>query len=86
MTLWDAIVGPSSVQRYLAGKFGDQLDEVCSAMEDLAQAFEPQDLAEQAYGLYEQFRPQIARGTRGWGQAGDLDLELVRSLAPKTQK
>jgi hypothetical protein len=77
----DTVVDPSAAQRYLAGKFGDRLDEVRSAMEDLARAYEPKELAERAYGLYERFRPQIAGGTRGWGQAGDLDLDLVRSLA-----
>lgn len=55
-------------------------------MEDLAGAYEPQDLTEQAYSLYERFRPQIASDTRGWGQAGDLDLDLVRSLARQAQK
>jgi hypothetical protein len=79
----DAVVEPAPVQRYQAGKFGDRLDEVRSAMDDLARTYEPQDLAERAYGLYEQFRPQIAGGTRGWGQAGDLDLDLVRSLVGK---
>jgi hypothetical protein len=79
----DAVVDPAPVQRYVAGKFGDRLDEVRSAMEDLARTYEPQDLAERAYRLYEQFRPRIAGGTRGWGQAGDLDLDLLRSLAKK---
>lgn len=79
----DKVVDPASAQRYLAGKFGEDLDAVRSAMEELARAYEPQDLAEKAYSLYEQFRPAIAAGTGGWGQKGDLDLDLIRSLAGK---
>jgi hypothetical protein len=30
--------------------------------------------------LYEQFRPEIARGKCGWGQQGDLDLSRIASL------
>jgi len=36
-----------------------------------------------SYGLYERFRPQIARGEAGWGQKGELKLELLRSLAKR---
>jgi hypothetical protein len=36
-----------------------------------------------AYPLYEQFRPEIPEGTKGWGAKGELDLGLVASLAPK---
>jgi hypothetical protein len=78
----DRPVEPDKVRRYLGGKFGDDLDRVREAMRELAGAFEPDDLEEAAYGLYEQFRPQIARGRRGWGQKGELDLGFIRSLAP----
>lgn len=77
----DKVVDAASAERYLAGKLGDDLERVLAAMQALAAAFEPQELAERAYGLYEQFRPEIAGGTRGWGQAGDLDLDKVRGLA-----
>lgn len=76
----DRIVEPESVQRYLDGKFGDDLPAARAAMEALAAAFDPDDLAEQAFGLYEQFRPQIPPGRRGWGAKGILDLDAVRAL------
>ena len=38
-------------------------------------------LAEEAYALYESFRPSIPAGKRGWGAAGVLDLGRVRALA-----
>ncbi|MBM4036451.1 MAG: hypothetical protein FJ291_32345 [Planctomycetes bacterium] len=75
-------IDPASVQRYLASKFGERLAAVESAMKGLAAAFSPDKLAEAAYGLYERFRPQIAPGRRGWGQAGELDLALILSLKP----
>jgi len=77
----DKPIDPAGVQRYLEGKFGDALDPVRQAMEELARAFEPDDLADAAYGLYEKFRPKIAAGRRGWGQKGVLDLDLIRSMA-----
>ncbi len=69
------------MRKYLGGKFGDDLEAVRDAMRDLTEAFDPEELAGAAYGLYEQFRPKIARGKRGWGQKGVLDLDLIRSLA-----
>jgi hypothetical protein len=57
------------------------LADVQAAMEALAKAYTPDRLAPQAYALYEQFRPPIPEGTRGWGAAGPLDLSYIRSLA-----
>jgi hypothetical protein len=82
----DKPVEPAPVEKYLAGKFGEALDEVRAAMAELAAAYDRDDLAEAAYGLYETFRPTIATGKRGWGQKGDLDLGLIRSLAKKKGK
>lgn len=72
---------PETVQRYLESKFGDSLDEAIGAMNDLAGAFAPERLAEKAYGLYEEFRPAIPSGKKGWGAKGDLDLGRLRALA-----
>lgn len=76
----DQPIVPEKVQSYLRSKFGASLEAVRRAMEELAGAFEPEALGEAAYGLYERFRPHIASGTRGWGQKGELDLDLIRSL------
>lgn len=72
---------PESVQKYLQQKFGEALPEVQAAFEALAKAYKPQQLEGMAYGLYEQFRPNIPEGTKGWGAAGELNLTRVRSLA-----
>ena len=79
----DKCIDPAAVQRYLGSKFGEDLASVMEAMRELAAAFEAAELEECAYGLYEQFRPEIASGKRGWGQKGELDLELMRGLAKK---
>jgi hypothetical protein len=76
-------IDPGSVERYLEGKFGDDLKVVRTAMERLAKAYKPKELAERAYSLYEAFRPEIPSGKSGWGAKGDLDLGLIESLAKK---
>src|SRR5262252_6272768 len=44
-------VGPDSVRRYLSDKFSDDLKAVRSAMQKLARAYKPQELAHDAYSL-----------------------------------
>lgn len=77
----DKAIAPASVRRYLEDKFGDHLAETRAALHDLAAAYPPKELAAQAYALYEQFRPEIPEGQKGWGAAGTLDLERIRQLA-----
>ena len=74
-------IAPGSVRRYLEQKFGSVLADVQAAMEALAKAYTPDQLAAQAYSLYEQFRPDVPEGKHGWGAAGRLDLEAIRALA-----
>jgi hypothetical protein len=77
----DRPIEPASVEKALATKFGDRLDDVRAAMEELAEAFEPDDLAARGFALYERFRPAIPPGVRGWGAKGTLDLAKIRRLA-----
>jgi hypothetical protein len=74
-------VDPESVRRYLEKKFGSELGDVRSAMEKLAGAYSPDELSDEAYSLYEKFRPLVPGGRRGWGAQGELDLDYLRSLA-----
>ncbi len=76
----DREIDPSKVQDYLERKFGDDLKDVREAMDDLAGGFDDDELADQAYSLYESFRPDIPSGKKGWGAKGDLDLKHIRSL------
>jgi hypothetical protein len=80
----DRPVEPESVTRYLEEKFGEALNTVRGALRDLAASMSPEKLAAAAYELYERFRPAIPSGVHGWGAKGDLDLDLIRSLASKT--
>lgn len=80
----DKPIEPGKVQKYLESKFGDDLQAVREAMADLARSLDPEALKDAAYGFYEQFRPEIPKGKRGWGAKGVLDLDFVRSLGETT--
>jgi hypothetical protein len=79
----DQPIEGSGVERYLESKFGESLGPVRAAMRDLARAFLPEKLSTNAFHLYEQFRPAIPEGVRGWGAKGELDIDRIRSLASK---
>jgi hypothetical protein len=70
-----------SVERYLESKFGESLGTARVAIRDLAKAFRPEQLLRNGFSLYEQFRPAIPEGVRGWGAKGNLDIDRIRSLA-----
>ena len=74
---------PEFVERYLQGKFNHRLADVETSMMFLARSFKPDKLSAGAFALYEQFRPAISEGMNGRGTPGELDLALIRSLAPK---
>ena len=76
----DKPVDPERVRAYLESKFGEDLKAVREAMQELARSMKPGELAERAYSLYEAFRPAIPAGKKGWGAAGELDLDRIRSL------
>ncbi|MHC4063881.1 MAG: hypothetical protein ACYSUI_05200, partial [Planctomycetota bacterium] len=79
----DKPIEPAQVRSYLERAFGDDLSAARKAMEQLARSLKQDQLAERAFGLYETFRPTVARGQRGWGQKGELDLDQIRSLGRK---
>ena len=74
-------IHPESVQKYLESKFGDALEDVSDTLRNLAKSFPPPLLAQKAYTLYENFRPEIPPGKKGWGASGKLDLDLIRKMA-----
>ena len=81
----DKPIEPEVVRKYLASRFGARLSDVKEAMTQLARACEVDDLDNRAYELYETFRPRTPAGFRGWGAKGELDLDLIRSLAIDAQ-
>lgn len=42
-----------------------------------------EELNKQAFGFYEEFRPDVSHGQKGWGRKGELDLEKVNSAVEK---
>jgi hypothetical protein len=67
----------TAVERYLAKAFGDHLAEVRSAMEELANRYQPTELNRIGFRLYESFRPDVPSGNEGWGAKAVLDIEKV---------
>lgn len=77
----EQVVSPESAMAYLGAKFGESLEPALAAMETLARAFKPRELALEAFGLYEKFRPEIPEGVKGWGAKGVLDLGRIQRMA-----
>jgi hypothetical protein len=80
------IAKPESVTRYLIGRFGDQLEPARRAMERLAGSLSCEQLNEQAFHLYERFRPEVPADERGWGAKGVLDLAKIEALARRSAR
>ena len=76
-----AVVTAEGAEAYLETKCGDHLEAARAAMTTPAHAYRPRDLAHEAFALYEEFRPAIPEGVKGWGAKGVLDLRKIRSLA-----
>lgn len=74
-------VEPASVEKYLRSKFGEALPMVRKAMEKLAASRDIESLAAEAFALYEQFRPSVPAGERGWGAKGSLSVAGIERLA-----
>jgi hypothetical protein len=76
-------VAPESVERYLASKFGQALPAVRAVMQELANSRTPERLADEAFHLYEAFRPSVPPGERGWGAKGTMSLGKIAALGEK---
>ncbi|MDX1711129.1 MAG: hypothetical protein R3316_08325 [Rhodovibrionaceae bacterium] len=77
----DKPIDPDSVRRYLDGKFGDALNDSYEAMTHLARNMDEDELSKRAYELYEEFRPEVPAGEKGWGAKGRLYLDTIRAMA-----
>ena len=80
-----APVSPASVEKYLKSKFGEALPAVRAAMVTLAKSRRPEVLADEAFHLYEQFRPSVPAGEAGWGAKGTLSLAKIVALAERQE-
>ena len=78
-------VTPESVEKYLKSKYGEALPAVRAAMVQLAKSRSAEELAVEAFGLYERFRPSVPAGESGWGAKGSLSLSKLAALAEKAK-
>src|SRR4051794_8583609 len=64
---------PAQIAKYVASKFGGQLDDARQAMAELAAACEPADLYRRGFRLYEHFRPagRVEMGCAGRAGPGE---------------
>jgi hypothetical protein len=67
------------VAAYIAKAFGSRLSEVRDAMDALAARYEPDELNRLGFRLYEDFRPDIPEGVKGWGVKGELRLDRIKA-------
>ena len=74
-------VAPERVEKYLKSKYGESLPQARAAMVKLAKSRAAEELAEEAFRLYEQFRPGVPAGESGWGAKGTLSLKKIEALA-----
>jgi len=77
------VAKPESVARYLANRLGDQLEPTRAAMHRLATSLPTDELNEQAFHLYERFRPEVPADEKGWRAKGVLDLAKIDALATR---
>ena len=76
-------VTPESVEKYLTAKFGESLTAVRAAMNRLAKSRSTEALADEAFRLYEAFRPVVPAGESGWGAKGTLSVKEIERLATR---
>lgn len=72
---------PGPAHAYVKRAFGERLAEVRGAMQTLAASLPPDELNRTGFRLYEQFRPEVPAGAKGWGAKGVLDLDRIQGAA-----
>ena len=75
--------GKAGNEEPLRKKFGDENYRIVSqAFEEALRTGkgEGEALNKQAFTFYENFRPSVSQGEKGWGRKGRLDLERVKNI------
>ena len=62
-------------------KYGGSYDKVKKAMQDALMDWQGKqdELNSRAFHMYEEFRPSVAAGQKGWGRKGKLSLDTLKS-------
>ena len=75
----DKAAAPGQARTYVEKALGGHLTAVRRAMDALARSLPPEELNRVAFRLYEQFRPEVPAGVKGWGAKGILDLSRIEN-------
>lgn len=78
--------GKPGDEEALRRKFGEgEYERVRSAFDDALKSWkgDEEELNKRGFGMYEEFRPDVSKGQKGWGRKGELRLENVRSVVEK---
>jgi len=70
-------------EKTLESKFGEEEEhEARQVFRDCLQTWKghEDELNKKAFGMYEKFRPDVAKGQRGWGRKGEMSLEEVEKV------
>ncbi|KAF1955074.1 hypothetical protein CC80DRAFT_594687 [Byssothecium circinans] len=64
------------------GGEGGAYEKVKKCFEDVLGEWEgeEEELSRRGFGFYEEFRPEVGKGQKGWGRKGELSLEKVREV------
>ncbi|KAF2094349.1 hypothetical protein NA57DRAFT_80162 [Rhizodiscina lignyota] len=70
----------------LKSKFGeDAYERVKKTFEESLETWkgDEEELNKQAFGFYEDFRPSVSAGQKGWGRKGQLNLDTIQSAVKR---
>lgn len=72
----------STNEETLEKKYGGRYGDVKGMFEGVLKEWKgrEEELSKAAFGMYEDFRPNVAKGQKGWGRKGELSLENVRKV------
>ena len=74
--------GKPGTEEPLKKKFGEeQYGQARELFDEVLRSWEgdEDELSKRAFGFYEQFRPDVRSGQKGWGRKGELSLDTIRS-------
>ncbi|KAF2119591.1 hypothetical protein BDV96DRAFT_596295 [Lophiotrema nucula] len=78
--------GKPSGEDALKKKFGEQqYQQARTAFGEALQSWkdDEDELNKKAFGMYEQFRPTVSQGQKGWGRKGELKLATIKTTVEK---
>jgi hypothetical protein len=78
--------GKPGSEGLLKAKFGDgKYESARNTFEEALNSWkrDEEELNKKAFGFYENFRPEVSHGQKGWGRKGELSLEKIKATVEK---